>query len=61
MVTNSRRGFFKEALDALIASRERQASRYVNSMLLSLDDEALASRGYNRAELKKRAGPSTML
>ena len=61
MATNSRRGFFKGAMDALIASRERQASRYVSSVLLSLDDEALASRGYSRAELKRRAGPTTML
>ena len=61
MATNSKRGFLKEAMDALIASRERQAIRYVNSVLLSLDDEALASRGYTRAELKRRAGPTTML
>ena len=61
MATNSKRGFLKEAMDALIASRERQAIRNVNSVLLSLDDEALASRRYTRAELKRRAGPTTML
>jgi hypothetical protein len=57
MATNStRRGFFRAALEALIDARQREADRYVNNMLLSLDDETLAVRGYSRVELKKRPG-----
>jgi len=36
----AKRGIFRSAVDALIAARERQAARYINSLLLSLDDES---------------------
>lgn len=49
-------GFFRSAFDAFMKAREKQAERYVATALLGLDDETLRSRGYNRAELKKRAG-----
>ena len=48
-------GFFRSALDALVQARQREAERYVNGVLLSLDDETLKSHGYNRAELSSRA------
>ncbi len=52
MTTNSRRrGFFRSAMDAMIASREREAKRYVNDMLLSFDDRTLAAYGYKRSDL----------
>src|SRR5690606_21524553 len=54
MATNSRgNGFFRNAIDAMMAARERQASRCVASALLRLDDETLRAQGYNRADLKK--------
>ncbi|MDN2567538.1 hypothetical protein N1F89_15045 [Aquibium sp. A9E412] len=48
------RGFFRGAVDTLVAARQRQVSRYVNGALLMLDDETLKAHGYNRDELKKR-------
>ncbi|MEQ1950402.1 hypothetical protein [Mesorhizobium sp. CN2-181] len=52
----TRTGFFRSALDAFVRAREKQADRYVAAALLDLDDETLLSYGYNRAELRKRAG-----
>ena len=49
-------GFFRSAFDAFVQAREKQAERYVAGALLRLDDETLCARGYNQAELKKRAG-----
>jgi hypothetical protein len=54
------RGFFRNAVSALVEARERQVSRYVNSALLMLDDETLKSHGYSREELKRRAGATYM-
>lgn len=47
-------GFVRNAMNAFIKARERQADRYVTGALLMLDDETLNARGYNRAELRKR-------
>lgn len=47
-------GFFRNAFNALIAARERQANSYVNGALLMLDDETLKAHGYNRADLRKQ-------
>ncbi len=47
-------GFFRNAFNALIAARARQASSYVNGALLMLDDETLKVHGYSRAELRKQ-------
>ncbi len=55
-MTTSKNGFFRSAFNAFIATRERQADRYVNNVLLSLDDETLKAHGYSRAELRKRPG-----
>jgi hypothetical protein len=54
----TKRGFFRSALDALIAAREKQAQAYVSRALLSFDDKTLQAYGYDRAELARRAGPS---
>ena len=52
MTTNARRrGFFLTAMDAMIASREREAKRQINDMLLSFDDRTLAAYGYKRSDL----------
>lgn len=47
-------GFVRNAVNAFIRARERQADRYVTGALLMLDDETLKANGYNRAELRKR-------
>lgn len=61
MATNSaRHGFFRNALGAMMAARERQASRYVAGMLLTYDDETLRANGYSRAQLEKQASTSYM-
>lgn len=52
--TANKAGFFRRAIRSLIESRERQAARYVNSVLLTLDDDTLQANGYNRAELLGR-------
>ncbi|MCT7375038.1 hypothetical protein [Chelativorans salis] len=54
MAHGAKRGFFRNAVDALVAARERQVSRYVNGALLMLDDETLKTHGYSREELRRR-------
>ncbi|NRG17853.1 hypothetical protein HPQ64_09145 [Rhizobiales bacterium] len=49
------KSFFNRAVDRMVASRERQARRYVNGYLLSLDDATLAAYGYDRKELEKES------
>ena len=44
-------GLFKRMFQALVVSREREAQRYLNGYLLSLDDKTLADLGYARAEI----------
>ena len=48
-------------MDALIASRQREANRYVSSVLLSLDEDTLRAHGYSRSELRKSAGGTSLL
>jgi hypothetical protein len=48
-------------MEAMIESRQRQAARYVNNVLLSLDDATLEANGYSRAELKKQAGSTSLI
>ncbi len=56
MSTNaSRRGFFRTAMDAMIAARQKQAAMYVNHALLGLDDATLKAHGYDRAELARKS------
>ena len=56
----AKRGFFRNAVDAMVAAREKQASRYVAGALLSLDDETLKLHGYSREDLRQR-GVATYL
>ena len=44
----------RNTFDRLIAAREKQARRYVNGALLSLDDETLSKAGFNRADIKRQ-------
>ncbi|MCV3209044.1 hypothetical protein OHD62_24790 [Mesorhizobium sp. YC-39] len=53
---SARRGFFRNAMNALIEARQREANRYVSGVLLRLDDETLKAHGYDRKELEKTAG-----
>jgi len=50
----SRSGFFRTVLGALVDARQREADRHVNRLLLSLDDETLATSGNGRGELRTR-------
>lgn len=53
MANSTNRSFLRNAFDALIEARSRQASRYVNGALLMLDDETLKAQGYSREALNK--------
>lgn len=53
-------GFVRRAFDRMIDARSKQARRYVNGYLLSLDDATLAAHGYDRAELE-REGSSPII
>ncbi len=52
--TANRAGFFSRAIRSMIAARERRAELYVNSVLLSFDDDTLRAHGHSRAELLGR-------
>lgn len=52
---SSKRGFFRSALDAMVAAREKQARAYVRGALLMMDDETLKAHGYTREELGRRS------
>lgn len=47
------KSMFKNALDSMVAAREKQARRYVNGMLLGLDDETLKSTGRTREDIRR--------
>lgn len=53
--SSGKRGFFRNAVDAMMAARERQATRYVAGALLLLDDDTLKARGYSRSDLERRS------
>ena len=55
MTNTAKLGFFRNALNALIEARARQATHYVNGALLMLDDETLAKNGYSREALRRNA------
>ena len=42
----------RNTFDRIIAAREKQARRYVNGALLTLDDETLAKAGFDRDSIK---------
>lgn len=52
------KGLLQKAFSRMITARERQARRYVNGYLLSLDDATLAAYGYDRRELEREGGIS---
>ncbi|MCO6392262.1 hypothetical protein GTW25_14610 [Aliihoeflea aestuarii] len=58
MANSAKRGFFSNAMSAIVEARTRQADRYVNGALLMLDDETLRANGYKREDLAKRATTS---
>ncbi|MEM1365867.1 MAG: hypothetical protein AAGH82_08970 [Pseudomonadota bacterium] len=45
------RGF----MNNVVTARQRQADRFVNGVLLSMDDDTLKSAGYDRSELRRRS------
>lgn len=51
-------GFLATAFDAVVAARQREAARYVNGVLLSMDDATLKQHGYDRKQLEKNASYS---
>jgi hypothetical protein len=53
--------FFRNAMNALMAAREREAQSYVNGALLMLDDETLSRSGYSRQELQRRPARVSMI
>jgi hypothetical protein len=53
---SSGRGFFRNALDAIVAARTAQAERYVNDAMLMLGDEELKASGLTREALRLRRG-----
>jgi hypothetical protein len=55
MSTKGKRGFMRKVVDAMIASRTRQAVRYTNGVLLRMDEESLRTLGYSKTELRKRS------
>ena len=48
--------FFRTAFQRVVAARERQASRYVNGVLMNLDDQTLKGMGTSREELRRKGG-----
>ena len=55
------RNFFRNAMDAMIEARAKQATRYVNGALLMLDDQTLAAHGYKREDLRKNAAATYLV
>ena len=56
MTTNRRPGgFFRSAVETMIAARQRQADRYVSRTLLAYDEQTLRAHGFDRADLERRA------
>ena len=51
--------FFRNAFERIASAREKQARRYVNSVLMTMDDETLKKLGHTREELR-RAGHSAL-
>ena len=53
--TRHSRGFFRNAIEAFIAVRQREADKYVSRTLLAYDEQTLRKHGYERADLERRA------
>jgi hypothetical protein len=56
----SSNGVLRRTFDRMIEARSRQARRYVNGYLLSLDDATLAAHGYNREELEREGSANAI-
>jgi len=52
--SSQRRGFLRNALEAFVSARQRQAQRYVDDVLRSLDRELPADQVRRTAASKKR-------
>lgn len=50
---------FRTAFQRVVAARERQASRYVNGVLMNLDDQTLLGMGTSRDELRRKGGSTS--
>jgi hypothetical protein len=57
MMSNS---FFRNAFDRFVAARERQAARYVNGALMSMDSRTLKAMGTSREELRRKGACSSV-
>ncbi|MFD1696505.1 hypothetical protein [Roseibium aestuarii] len=53
--------FVSRALGRMVEAREKQARRYVNGYLLSLDDATLTAHGYDRASLEKEGRTGALI
>lgn len=53
-VTSSGSGLFRRTYEVMLGARQRQARPYAAYFLLSLDDEALDSLGYERHRLENQ-------
>ncbi|WP_319775585.1 hypothetical protein [Breoghania sp.] len=49
----ARHSLFRRAFDRMVCARERQAKRYVNGYLLTLDDTTLNAQGLDRSQLER--------
>lgn len=46
-------GLFRNALDGMVRARQRQANRYAQGFLLTLDDETLNRFGVERGRINR--------
>ncbi len=59
-ITEMANSIFRTAFERVVAARERQASRYVNNVLMNLDDQTLKGMGTSREELRRKGGTSSV-
>lgn len=53
MAHQRKRSFFRNAVDAIVEARQRQADRYMRQALLMLDDETLRAYGYRPEQVRR--------
>lgn len=46
---------FRGFMNNVVTARQRQADRFVNGVLLGMDEQTLRSAGYDRNELRRKA------
>nr|CAD6412021.1 hypothetical protein REQ54_00952 [Rhizobium sp. Q54] len=59
-ITEMANSIFRTAFERVVAARERQASRYVNNVLMNLDDQTLRGMGTSREELRRKGATSSV-